>query len=235
MRVTVLVVLLAALRLQASDIYLRGGGGWERSATTSLRDRDCASTNPPALFGCGFEARGAWDETTPWEAAIGVEASRGRWELAFSGRDLDFTAQSNFTGVTGSQPVTARARSQSVLLVGTFDLAARTFVTAGAGMARNTLGEVTFAFPGIAPDAVTIIPAGRHTGFAWMAGVGGSLPLTAALHLDVSVRFQHHGELRTEAGPATIVRPRGTVVIDVDATGAELTSSGAYVSLRLRL
>ena len=229
------LLVLASVPARAADGFLRVGGGWDRSTSAVLRDRDCASTSPPALFGCGFEARGSFDETTPWELGAGIELSRGRVEIAFAHRDLEWAGESNFTGVTGSQHVSAKGRSQSALLITSFDVTGRIFVTAGAGVARNEVGGSTFSFPGLAPEAITIIPGGRHTGFAWLAGVGTTVPLTSSLHLDVSLRYQDSGELRSEAGPATIVRPRGTLTLEIDETRTAMKSLGAMVSLRLRL
>lgn len=238
MRFAVLVVCLFALPLHASDLYLRGGAGRERSSGAVLRDRDCSSADPPALFGCGFEARGELDDANRWELGIGLEGSRGRVELALSHRDLDLSAESNFTGVTGSQPVTASGHSRSALVIGTFDLGRRAwkpFLTAGAGLARNQVGEVTFAFPGIAPEAVTVIPGSTHTTFAWMAGAGFAVPIGDRLHLDLTIRHHDSGELRTDRGPAVIVRPRGTFEIEVDGTRAKLRATAAMLSLRVRL
>lgn len=236
-----IATLLVSIPLAASNVFLRGGAGWDRSEATVLRDRDCSSTQPPALFGCGFEARGEFADANRWEIAIGIEwTSRVRVELAFSHRDLDLAAGANFTGVSGGQPVTASGSSRSALIIGTIDLgranwSVRPFVTAGAGAARNEIGKITFAFPGIAPDAVTIIRGGAHTSFTWMAGLGATIPLTESLHLDLAVRHHDSGTVRTDAGPATIVRPRGTLVLDIDSTGARVRSTGAMFSVRFRL
>ncbi len=235
-----IATLLASLPLAASNLYLRGVTGWDRSEPTVLRDRDCSNTQPPALFGCGFEARGEFDDAQRWELAIGTElARRARVELALSHRDLDLAADANFTGVSGAQSVTASGNSRSALVIGTYELAQnwtmRPFVTAGAGVARNEIGEITFSFPGIAPDAVTITRGGSHTTLAWIAGLGVSVPLTDSLHLDLAIRHQNSGEVRTDAGPATIIRPRGTLVLDVAATRAKVRSTGAMLSVRYRL
>ena len=229
---------MVALPLHASDIYVRGGMGRDRSARTVLRDRDCESTQPPALFGCGFEARGEIGEATRGEIAIGVAGSNARVELALSHRHLDLRAESNFTGVPGDQPVSARGRSRSAMLVGSVGFGRRDwkpFVTFGAGAANHELKDVVFTFPGIAADAVTAIQGGEHTAFAWMAGAGVAVPLGARLHIDFAIRHHDSGEVRTDTGPATIVRPRGTFVIDIDGTRGEVESIEVMVSVRYRL
>jgi opacity protein-like surface antigen len=229
---------VGALPIHASDLFLRGGIGRERSESAVLRDRDCTSTLPPALFGCGFEARGELDDAMRREIGIGLHTSRGRVELAFSDRDLDFVAESNFTGVEGAQPVTARGRSRSAMVIGTLEFGRqpwKPFVTLGAGAANHQLDDVTFAFPGIAPDAVTVIRGGDHMEFAWMAGAGVAIPISERVHVDLAIRHHNEGQIRTDAGAATIVRPRGTFVIDIDGTRVDAESTEIMLSLRYRL
>ena len=42
----------------AGDFYLRGGIGFDRPVETVFTDRDCASTAPAALYGCGLGGDG---------------------------------------------------------------------------------------------------------------------------------------------------------------------------------
>ncbi|HEX7809405.1 MAG TPA: hypothetical protein VF608_11785, partial [Thermoanaerobaculia bacterium] len=60
MKVLTVLLLLSTLPVSAASPYVRGGVAIEQSGDTTLSDRDCASTNPPALFGCGIDARGGF-------------------------------------------------------------------------------------------------------------------------------------------------------------------------------
>jgi opacity protein-like surface antigen len=240
-RVLVLVLLLPIVSSAEPRTFVRVGLGLEGSADTRLRDADCSAARPPALFGCGFEARGDLGSAPVFEAGAGIElAPRMRAEVTLSHRELELDAQANFTGVAGEQPVRADVQSSAALLTASMDLAplpwrVRPFLTTGIGIARHTTGEVTFGFPGIAPNAVTVLEGGTHTAFAWTGGVGASVALSPRLHLDVTARFDNLGEFRTGAGAATIVRPTRTLRLTVDATRADVKSTGVVASLRWRL
>lgn len=229
--------------------YLRVGTGGETSARTTVEDRDCASQQPPALFGCvagsdgrPIAARGDFGRSGVVEIAIGREiVRRARAELVMSARpNLGLDAEANFPGVEGTQPVTADLRSQAVLLLAAFDLVSRErrvvpFLAAGAGAVRNELGPVRYAFPSIARDAVTVTRGGTWSGLAWSAGAGAAIRLSDPLALEVAVRRNDLGQVRSEDGPATIVRPRGTFVLDIAGTRADLETTSVTVTLRYRM
>jgi opacity protein-like surface antigen len=224
----------------SAQTYVRGGAAFERGGSTTVRDVRCRNTQPPALFGCGFRADGDLGSSVVPEVAVGLEVSpRSRFELALSRRALDLEANSNFTGVSESQPVTSGVRSLTLMIQGAVDLApaswrVRPFVTAGAGIAQNTLDEVVYAFPSIGPEAVTITQGGAYTDLATTAGAGISVPLASSLTLDVAYRWTDLGDARTDVGAATIIRPTRELTIDIDATRADLETSGVSVSLRWR-
>jgi opacity protein-like surface antigen len=245
-RLFLIVLFLAPVAL--ADPYLRLGGGFERSGATTLRDADCKSAQPPALFGCDggidgrpLAARGDAGDTPVMELAAGMTfGSNGRIEIALADRSgLDFDGGANFRGVAGAQPVRADGRSRSAMLIGAWNVAyvdgIRPFVFAGAGLARNETGPVTFAFPAIGPEAVTVIQGGRHDEFAWTAGAGFSLPVNDRLTLELALRYSDLGELRTDDGQATIVRPTRTLTLDIAGTRASLRTLGTTLSLRCRL
>lgn len=228
--------------------FVRVGAGYDGSESTTVRDLDCSATEPPALFGCvdgpdgrSLGARGDFGETVAVDLGVGWEvSSRMRIELALVGRpDLSLDAEANFLDVTEEQPVTADAESFAAFVVVAYDLGparwrARPFVAAGAGAARNEVDEVTYAFPGIGPEAVTVTQGGSHTDFAWSASAGLAVPLTGATTLDLAVRYSDLGEVRTDAGEATIVRPNRTFSLDIAGTRADLETLGAQLSLRYR-
>jgi opacity protein-like surface antigen len=245
-RLLLIVLLLAPTVL--ADPYVRFGGGVERTGTTMLRDADCESAQPPALFGCDsgidgrpLAARGDAGDTPVFELAAGMTlGSKGRIELAIADRSgVDFDGGANFRGVTGVQPVRADGRSRSAMVVGAFNVAyldgIRPFVFAGAGLARNETSPVTFSFPSIGPEAVTVIRGGRHDDFAWTAGAGFALPVNDRITLELTLRYSDLGELRTEAGQATIVRPTRSLTLDIAGTHASLRTLGTALSLRCRL
>ncbi|HEY0160214.1 MAG TPA: outer membrane beta-barrel protein [Thermoanaerobaculia bacterium] len=220
----------------AAPVFVRVGAGDERGRDTAVRDRDCTATQPPALFGCGFEAAGDFGRGPSFEVAAGT-GSRARVELALAYRALDLDATANFTGVPGDQPVRAEGRSLSATVNGTLELTpqpwrVRAFLTAGAGVARNTTGEVVYSFPGIGDDAVTIARGGAHTGFAWNAGLGATFAVTDTLSLDLAFRHTDLGTVRSPRGVARIVRPTRTLELEIDETRARAATRGVTLSLR---
>ena len=245
---------VAALGLPALPVaavpplYVRVGAGYDESGDTTVRDLDCSATEPPALFGCvdgpdgrSLGARGDFGETAAVELGVGWEITpRTRVELALVGRSgLALDAEANFLDVTEEQPVTADAESLAAFVVLAYDFGTATwrvrpFVAAGVGAARNEVDEVTYAFPGIAPGAVTVTQGGSHTDFAWTAAGGLAVPLGDSVVIDLAIRYSDLGEVRTDAGEATIVRPTRTFTLDIAGTRADLETLGAGISLRYR-
>lgn len=229
--------------------YVRLAVGHERSDDTVVRDVDCASVQPPALFGCvagsdglSIGARGDFGETTVWQAGAGFALTpRSRVELTYARRSgLELDAEADFLGVAGRQPVSADAQSSSLMAGFAYDLAepslrVRPFVAAGAGMARNEIGRVTYAFPSLGSEAVTIVAGGRDTSFAWSAATGIVVDVTDSLALDVAVRYSDLGDLTTDAGEATIIRPNRTLTLDIAGTRASLVTIGVELGLRWSL
>jgi opacity protein-like surface antigen len=245
-RLIFLVFLFLSTNAFAASPYISLGAGFLRSNTATLRDRDCGSTEPPALFGCGtgndrrpFAARGDFGDTPLFRIAAGVQSSRTRVELELATRpSLDFDANANFTGVASPQPVRASGSSRSALVIAAIDLGTtrvRPFVAAGAGVARNEIGSVRFTFPSIAPDATTTIRGGAQNSFAWTASAGATLALTQSLNVDVSFRYDDLGVVRTDAGAATIVRPTRTLTLDIAGTEARLRAGGIAIGVRWRI
>lgn len=247
-RFSLLLSFLLAIPASA-DPYVRLGAGIDSSAEVTLRDRDCGSTQPPALFGCGtgidgrpLAARGDFGESAVVELAAGMElGSHARLEIALAERpNLALDARANFLGVSGDQPVRAGLDSRSAMLVGIYDPAPgswriRPFVQAGAGIARNQLESVTYTFPAIARSAVTRTRGGGETGFAWSGGVGAALRLSPDFDVELTVSRHDFGSVRTDAGSALIVRPGRQLSIDIDGTTAEVETTGVMLSVRCRL
>src|SRR5687767_14098804 len=99
-----LLVLLITTSAHASSLYVRAALGIEHTGDTTVRDVDCSSTNPPALFGCvdGNDGRplaayGDLGRSAVAEFAIGREfGTRARVELSLASRDVDLEAEANF-------------------------------------------------------------------------------------------------------------------------------------------
>jgi hypothetical protein len=127
----------------------------------------------------------------------------------------------------------------SLLIAGAVDLApttwrVRPFMTGGAGVARNAMGPVTFSFPGISPEAVTITHGGEATGLTWTAGAGLTMDFGRGFSLDFTARHTDLGHLRGARGDATIVRPTRTLRLEVASIETEWLTRGMHLSVRRR-
>jgi opacity protein-like surface antigen len=229
----------------AGDTYVRAGIAAERSRDAHFRDRDCAATTPPALFGCGpgrdgraLGARGDFGRGVAIDIAVGRRVSpalRGELQLTHR-RGFGFGGQANFRNVSGPQPVDARVRSTALLVAAYVDLVpigrVQPFVGAGLGVARNRIGSMRYGFPGLGANASTTVSGGSHTGFAWMATAGVNVALSAGWSLDVAWRYSDLGRIRTDHGEATIARAAGSFELDIAGTRARLRTQGLALGLR---
>jgi opacity protein-like surface antigen len=231
MKLWVLIVVLVFSLPLTAQTYVAGGLTTGSAEGVTLLDRDCGSTQPPALFGCGigddglpFGARGRLRGGRGAELAAGRAMGRARAEIVLaSRRGLELDAEANFSGVTGDQPVTADVRSHAVFFIAAVDLGpdrwiVRPFLAGGAGVARNELGAVTFSFPGISEDAVTVTRGGSTTGLAVTGAMGVTTKLRDRLALDIAIRHVDLGRVRGDRGEATIVRPTRELRLEVEAT-----------------
>ena len=187
----------------AGDFYLRGGIGFDRSAETVFTDRDCASTAPAALYGCGrggdgapLRSRGGFGTAPALEAGLGVVAAtygktRGSRRIP---PESCLRGHANFLAPHRRQAVTADLSSVSAMLVGYVDLPGlglprlgpfAPFAGAGVGVVRTRIGETHMMFP----RTTTIVPGARRTGFAWMATVGVATALNERTTLDLAWRY----------------------------------------------
>lgn len=233
---------------RAGSFFVRVAAAYEQSDDATLLDVDCASTSPPALFGCVADedgrplaARGDFGYGAAWEVSGGVEVGRrSRLDLSLIERsNLDLDSEANFLGVSANQPVDSSGRSRAAMLGIAFDLGRpawriQPFVGVAAGVAWNETGDVNFRFPSISPEAATVIHGGRHSDFAWSATLGVAFRWTDATVVELALRTTDLGELRTDPGTATIVRPSGTFQLDIAGTHADLSTTGLVVAVRHR-
>ena len=232
---------------QARGPYLRLGAGVQWPETSALKDQRCSSTSPPALFGCeqgddgrSLGAYGGFDQAPVVDAAVGY-----RWTpwlrteaLLNWSPQLNVSAQSNFLGAGSNQPVSSSGNGLAgfgVLYVDGPSLATvRPFIGAGLGAARTSLADVTYRFPAISSDAVTVTSGGSSTSFAYLLTAGVSIPVSERLDLDLAYRWTDLGTVKTNAGSAKLVRPAGRSKLAIAGTEIDLQTQAAVASLRFR-
>lgn len=225
--------------------YGRLGVGVDWPEGSSYRDANCASSQPPALFGCvnGDDGRrlgatGDFDATPVLDAALGYRVNDWlRAEALLSWRpEMDFSGQSNFIGAGANQPVRGSVSSVAGFGVAYVDLPrigkVRPFLGAGLGVARNRMGAMTYAFPNLSATATTTTPGGSSSDLAYLLTAGISVPLGDRLDLDLAYRYTDLGQVQTDAGQATVVRASGTRSLAIGGTKADLQSHGVMLSLR---
>ena len=240
-------LVLASPGAQEPGPYVRLGAGVQWPETSALKDQRCSSTSPPALFGCeqgddgrSLGAYGGFDQAPVVDAAVGY-----RWTpwlrteaLLNWSPQLNVSAQSNFLGAGSNQPVSSSGNGLAgfgVLYVDGPSLATvRPFIGAGLGAARTSLADVTYRFPAISSDAVTVTSGGSSTSFAYLLTAGVSIPVSERLDLDLAYRWTDFGTVKTNAGSAKIVRPTGRSNLEIAGTEIDLQSQAVLASLRFR-
>jgi opacity protein-like surface antigen len=232
-------------RADRPGFYGRLGVGVDWPESSSYSDTNCASTDPPALFGCvngddgqRLGAYGDFEATPVLDAAVGYRLNDWlRAEALLSWRpDMDFSGQSNFIGAGANQPVSGSVSSVAGFGVAYVDLPrigkVRPFLGAGLGVAHNRMGAMTYAFPALSANATTTTPGGSSSALAYLLTAGISMPLGDRLDLDLAYRYSDLGSVQTDAGQATVVRSSGSRSIAIGSTSADLRSHGVMLSLR---
>ena len=190
----------------ADDLYLRVGLGLDRPAETRFTDRDCSSTSPAALYGCG-------------------RGGEGRANLLEPGRRQSVAAElSTLSGMLAVYVDLAALGVPELSPVGPF-------IGGGVGIVRTRIGETRMTFP----KTTTIVPGASRTDAAWMLTAGVALALDERLTLDLAWRYTDLGEVRTGRGAGRVVWRDGSrqpLPLDFAATRARLRSHGLRLSLR---
>lgn len=233
----------------AGDLYLRAGVGLDLPAETVFSDRDCSSTSPAALYGCGQGGDGAplrsvgeFATAPALELGLGYTASPAlRLEVLTEYRPrLDFEGRANFLEPQRRQSVAVDLSSLSAMLGAYVDLTElglpglgplAPFVGAGAGVAHTRVGETRMTFP----RTTTVVPGAHRTGFAWMLTAGVAMALSERATLDLAWRYTDLGEIRTGRGAGQVVWRDGSrepLPLDLAETRARLTSHGLRLSFR---
>lgn len=234
---------------EASDWYVRATLGYEQSEDADFSDRDCSSRQPAALFGCarGGDGRsiGAYGDFGRYpmlELALGQRLFPWlRTDLSVGYRfGIDYAGNANFLSVGSNQPVSAELESWNGMANVFLDLAPlsgidlgrfQPYIGAGVGVARNSLGEMTYLFPeNTRRHKVSVTPDGERTNFAYRLAIGTGYALTETIALDLSAYYIDLGEIGTDAGRMAMnTLPAG---IPIDETETDLRAFGVSIGLR---
>ena len=105
---------------------------------------------------------------------------------------------------------------------------------AGAGIARNRIGDTRMTFPG----TTTVVPGGSRSGFAWTVTAGVAAELNARTTLELAWRYSDLGIVQTGRGEGRVIWRDGSrepVLLDLAVTRARLDGHGLRLSLRYAL
>lgn len=245
-----LSVLLFAAPAPAAGWYVRGALGYEASPAADFTDADCASSRPPALFGCAagcdgqpIGAYGDFGRFPLAEGAFGRQIFpwlRADLSLAYRFR-MDYEGNANFLSVGSVQPVSVRGDSLSGMVNVFIDISGflaekklwrfQPYIGGGIGLAHNRIDRMTFLFPQNAGrHKLSVTPSGDRTNLAFMAALGTGVILTERLRLDISYRYFDLG--RVETDPGQMVMNTAPAGIAVNSIETRLKTHGLAVGLR---
>ena len=234
---------------EPGSYYVRVGVALDRSRDGRFTDRDCSSTAPAALYGCGngpdgqrYQSRGDFGTMAGFELGVGYLASPSlRLEAGLHYRpSFSFEGRANFLAPERRQAVSVDASAVSAMLAAYLDISGlgmprlgrlSPFVGAGIGVSRIDTGETRMDFP----RTMTIVPGGHRTDFAWMLTAGVASSLGERTTLEVAWRYMDLGAATTGRGAGRVVWRDGSrepLPLDLAETRAELTSHGLHASLR---
>jgi opacity protein-like surface antigen len=168
--------------------YTKVGLGGSFSEDTAFTDRNCESSSPAALFGCGpgndgspLCADGGFGNSALLEFGGGYQAYQWlRAEILLAYRpNFSFSGSSNFRQINPSykQRVTGDASSFSGSLSLVFDAASvigldnqkfHPLLLGGIGFSHNRIESMDYHFP----TTVTQTPSGSTTEISWHVGAG---------------------------------------------------------------
>ncbi len=90
---------------------------------------------------------------------------------------------------------------------------------------------MTYRFPSISDEAVTITPKGDWTGFVFGFTGGLEYKVNEAVSVELAYRYCDAGKVETDSGSARIVRPGRTFDLAIGATEADLEFHDVVLSL----
>ena len=232
----------------SNDFYLLAGVALDWSETTRFTDKDCSSTSPAALYGCGTGVDGAprsslgdFGTMAVFEPGVGyIVAPFLRLEAAVQYRpNFSFEGRANFTQTTGRQAVSADMSSLSGMLAAYLDLPGldlprpgpfSPFIGGGMGLSRIDIDETRMEFP----KTTTFVPGDCRVNLAWMLTAGVATALGKNVTLDLAWRYMDSGAVETGNAKGRIVWRDGSrdpLEIDLAKTRATLSSHELRLSL----
>ena len=233
----------------SEGFYFVTGVVFDWSAETRFQDKNCSSTSPSALYGCGkgidgapLSARGNFRTLAGLDLGIGyVMAPSLRLEAVMQYRPgFSFKGSSNFVQTADRQDVSADLSSLHGLLAGYWDLnefglpgigSLRPFIGGGGGLSRIDSDETRMEFL----KTTTVVPGGQQVNFAWVLTAGVAKSLGERVTLDLAWRYTDSGTVETGQEKGWIVWRDGSrdpLEIDLAETRANLASHGLRISLR---
>ena len=224
--------------------YLRTGASLDLSSGTRFGDRNCLSTSPTALYGCGTGGdgiargtRGDFGMAGGVEVGLGYVATPGlRLETSIAYRpSFAFEGTANFLQTDALQSVSAGLRSASGMVAAYVDLTAqgpfRVFAGTGAGLHYVDISEFHMTFP----RTQTIVPDGRRIDFTVMLATGVATAFSDKITLDLAWRYVDWGIVETGKATGQVVWKDGSrepLELDLAETWARLSGQGFTASLR---
>lgn len=224
--------------------YLRAGASLDLSSGTRFGDRNCLSTSPAALYGCGTGGdgiargtRGDFGMAGGVEVGLGYVATPGlRLETSIAYRpSFAFEGTANFLQTDALQSVSAGLRSASGMVAAYVDLTAqgpfRVFAGTGAGLHYVDISEFQMTFP----RTQTIVPDGRRIDFTVMLATGVATAFSDRITLDLAWRYVDWGIVETGKATGQVVWKDGSrepLELDLAETWAMLKGQGFTASLR---
>ena len=224
----------------AGDVYLRAGIGLDRPAETAFTDRNCSSTAPAALYGCGrgddgtpYRSRGDFGTVPVLDVGRGyLAAPVARLEVLVEYRPrFSFEGHANFLEPSRRQSVAPDLSSLSGMVAGYVDLPGLglpkigpfgPFIGVGVGIVRTRIGQTRMTFPRTRTRLTTI---------SYGAPIG-------ATHRHLSVKFFQ--STRSPFVPdcrdlaSLALHHGGHRVPDVFASVPHWVADGANISVRHR-
>ena len=214
------------------------------SSKTRFGDRNCLSTSPAALYGCGpggdgiaRGTRGDFGVAGGVEIGLGYIATPGlRLETSLSYRpSFTFEGTANFLQTDALQSVSADLLSASGMVAAYMDLMAhgpfRVFTGTGAGLHYVDISEFHMTFP----RTQTIVPDGQRIDFTVMLAAGVATSLSDKITLDLAWRYVDWGIVETGRATGQVIWKDGSrepLELDLAETWAMLRGQGLTASLR---
>ncbi|THB75461.1 MAG: porin family protein [Desulfobulbaceae bacterium] len=233
----------SAVSGEPGAFYLKGGLGASFSADTDFSDRDCNSSDPAALFGCGtgnngksLGSEGDFGTALPLELGAGYQVNEWlRTELLFTYRaGFAYSGTSNFSQIdrTFQQKVDGDVTNFSGMLNAVFDLSPffngncgklHPLLLGGIGFSYNEIDSMTYQFP----TTSTATPDGSTTQFGWNIGAGAAYEFSDRISLELIYRYSDLGRIETDADKMVITRNSDNSVITdsitIDKTRADFS------------